>query len=134
MIAFKTILLINEWNYVASSKYRSLIEIATDIHVKYGNILITEILRTRSQQVEIYKKHLKTNTNNIPYSVHEFWRGMDIIPIENESMGQTIVDHINYLYIYDYKRSDIMVALWHQVVGRKHIHLQIHKRTQKRET
>ena len=90
MIAFKTIQLISEWNYIASSnfKYRLLIEIVTDIHVKYGDILITEILRTRAKQIEIYTKYLKADSNKIPYSVHEFWRGIDVIPIEDESMSQ----------------------------------------------
>lgn len=131
MIKFKSFRLIDEFAYISlkNRMIREIVEALEDEawNISIADILITDIFRTRAEQIKIY------NDPNTKTSVHEVWRGIDIIPsFVSPTEIKKVVKWINKNWSYDPKRPKLKVAIYHAVVGRRHIHVQVHPRSIRR--
>jgi hypothetical protein len=89
-------------------------------------VLITEIMRTREQQENIYKdtpKYKGKPLSEIPNSVHMYGRGADIRTHHLE-MNQ-INELVNFLNLFPYGKGNLLTALYHDIGTGAHIHIQV---------
>lgn len=91
----------------------------------YGiNITITDIFRTRHEQIAIYKTRGITDEALIPTSTHEVWRAIDLrSSVFTKKQLEAIRDFINESFSYVGEKK---VALLHKIgKGVYHFHLQV---------
>ena len=145
MIIFQRMKQINEW-YRMDEKLGLIMSWLLNEYNDYG-IIITSIERTRAEQIVIYSQVINPKTgqyyrqNEVPLTVHgtKPCRGLDGIIVDKNrkivSMRKhlKIERHINDIFIYDPKRPQYKVAIYHKVGnGGYHMHFQCHSRTIKR--
>ena len=100
------------------------------IEDKYGaNVLLTDILRTKKEQNEIYKND-KSYQKKPWDSVHQDWRGVDMVGEYDNGMNLTDEEHeeiesmINKAIQYNAAKS-YNTAKYHNVGNGIHLHLQV---------
>lgn len=85
-------------------------------------VIITDIHREREEQIKIYND--RGITENIPRSVHEFWRGVDLRSrIYNKNELRRLCKFINTSFKYTGNKKS---AILHKIGdGRFHFHIQV---------
>ena len=79
--------------------------------------VVTCIFRTREEQKRIYGK------DKPPFSVHEFWRGLDLRASEwGELRCRELAHWINNVFVYGKGKE---ACLYHNVGRGQHLHLQV---------
>ena len=113
---------------------------------KTYDVIVTDIKRTRDEQIAIYTQLINPKTNKlykakeVPYTVHgtDPCRGLDFYftergyPLAMDDFLE-IEKHINDTFEYDPKRPHLKVCNFHKTsISGYHIHLQSHPNTIKR--
>ena len=86
-------------------------------------LYINDILRTRSEQIDIYQKR-GVDISDIPHSVHEYGRGADLrYWIYDEEQAEELCGWCNEKFIYNGAHDTCII---HQVGdGVTHMHIQV---------
>ena len=95
--------------------------------------VMTASSRTHEGSINIYAGLIinpKTGkfytAEEVPYSVHEFFRGSDMRSLPHNEDNVKLCDLINEKYIYDPDRPNLKVCQYHKVGnGAEHFHLQV---------
>lgn len=88
--------------------------------------VITEILRTRQEQVNLYKnkpKYIGKLEDEIPHSVHEYGRGGDLRTSHLEYFQK--IELLEALNSIPYGKGRFQTAIYHDIGTGEHIHVQV---------
>ena len=126
---FKTEIIKKEWKKLAEKNpflYQLLKDIE-DYSIDQFNLVpvVTCIYRSQEETKRIYGRYKP--------SVHEFWRGVDIRSwIYTDEQLEQLVNFIKDNYEYDPKRPNKNIVIVHNVGKGKHVHIQSHPRSVKK--
>jgi hypothetical protein len=122
---FKTEHIAGQFLLLDARLIKILLDLANYAWIKYKNILtVTELLRTKAEQREIYANNPEFFRKPWP-SVHQFGCGADIrtrdIPT---GWLKEMSEYINNKYEYDPERPHLQTLRIHSVRG-EHMHIQV---------
>ena len=121
MIKFKTDRIEREWNSgLMDEKLKDLV-VMLDLylHLVHGikTCTLTEIFRYHTEQEEYYK-----DSDKVGYSVHEFWRGVDIRSRDwPDAVQEDVVKFLNKVP-YSLKHKTCLI---HDIGLGSHLHCQV---------
>ena len=127
MIKFKTERIEQEWRSGnLNEKIYDIINVLEMVtqHVFNKPIVVTDIYRTQEENDRIYG-WVKGGKKKRKYSVHTYWRGIDIrTNIYDEKEIKTLVRILSHI-VYDEKRPRIKTAKYGDSLHLDHIHIQV---------
>lgn len=122
----KEVALYYEWLCLALFNWPAVMTASSRTHAESMDIYAGKVVNPKTG--ELYTEE------EVPYSVHEFFRGSDMRALPHHEDNVMLADRINEKYIYDPARPNLKVCRFHKVGnGGEHFHLQVHNKTRLRK-
>lgn len=125
-IKLREVTLFYEWLCLALFDWTATMTASSRTHEESINIYAGLVINPKTKKYYTAKE--------VPYSVHEFHRGVDMRALNSDVDNQHLVDKINEKYIYDPARPILKVCQYHKVGnGAEHFHIQVCDETRLKE-